>query len=255
MSELNLRAGWVYRLGMTDEPILAPHRSVRMFRPEPLPEGMLDRIVREAQRAPTDATAQMYSFVRVASGEIRRRIAAFSGDQSHVVDAAEFLVVCADLYRLEGELQSRGHRLGAYPAAALHFAVVDASLAAQRLVDAAEALGLGTVCIGGILNGIEELVGLLALPRGVLPLFGLCLGRPGETPVERPRVALASVLHTDRYQGQTLDAIEADIVSMAAVTRSGDWVGVLARYFAAGGTMEQREGALRRVLERQGFAW
>jgi len=42
---------------------------------------------------------------------------------------------------------------------------------------------------------------------------------------------------------------------MAAITRSGDWIGVLARYFASGGTMEQREGALRRVLERQGFAW
>jgi nitroreductase len=215
---------------------------------------MLERIVREAQRAPTDATAQMYSFVRVTSGELRRRIAEFSGEQSHVADAAEFLVVCADLHRLEAVLASRGRGLGTYPATGLHFAIVDASLAAQRLVDAAEALGLGTVCIGGILNGVEELVGLLALPRGVLPLFGVCLGQPGEAPVERPRVALASVLHTDRYRGQTPEAIEADVASMAAITRSRDWVEVLVRYFAWGGTMEQREGALRRVLDQQGFA-
>jgi nitroreductase len=240
---------------MNAEPILAPHRSVRVFRPGPLPEGMLERIVREGQRAPTDATAQMYSFVRVTSGDVRRRIAEFSGDQSHVAAAAESLVVCADLHRLEAVLESRGCQPGTYPATGLHFAIVDATLAAQRLVDAAEALGLGTVCIGGILNGIEELVGLLALPRGVLPLFGLCLGWPGEAPVERPRVDVASVLHTDRYQGQTPEAIYTDVATMAAITRSGDWIGVLARYFASGGTMEQREGALRRVLERQGFAW
>lgn len=240
---------------MNADPILAPHRSVRVFRPEPLPEGMLERILADAQRAPTDATAQMYSFVRITSRDLRRRIAELSGDQGHVADAAEFFVVCADVHRLEAVLESRGHRLGAYPATGLHFATVDTTLAAQRLIDAAETLGLGTVCIGGILNGVEELVGLLSLPRGVLPLFGLCLGWPGETPVERPRVAPDSVLHTDRYHEQTPEAIDADVSAMAAITRSRDWVGVLARYFASGGIMEQREGALRRVLERQGFAW
>ena len=235
--------------------ILAPHRSVRAFRPEPLPEGMLERVIAEAQRAPTDATGQMYSFIRITSATVRRRIAEISGDQSHVAAASEFLMVCADIHRLESVLGSRGRRAGSYPATGLHFATVDAALAAQRMIDAAEALGLGTVCIGGIVNGLEELVELLALPRGVLPLFGVCLGWPAETPHERPRVALSSVLHDDRYRGQTGDEIEADVAAMAVITRSRDWVGVLAQYFAEGGTMEEREAGLRRVLERQGFAW
>ena len=240
---------------MTVDPILAPHRSVRLFRPETLGDGMLERILAEAQRAPTDATAQMYSFVRITPGALRRRVAKISGDQRHVADAPEFLVVCADVRRLERVLESRGHRPGAYPATGLHFATVDAALAAQRLIDAAEALGLGTVCIGGILNGLEEIVELLSLPRGVLPLFGLCLGWPGETPVERPRVAPASVLHTDRYREQTKEAIEADVAAMATITRGRDWAQVLARYFGTGATMEEREPGLRRVLQRQGFAW
>ncbi len=240
---------------MSAERILPPHHSVRVFRAEPLPEGTFDRILAEAQRAPTDATAQMYSFIRIVSRDLRSRIAALSGDQSHVADAAEFLVVCADVRRLARVLESRGHRPGAYPAVGLHFSIVDATLAAQRLVDAAETLGLGTVCIGGIVDGVEEVVELLALPRGVLPLFGICLGWPGETPVERPRIALSGVLHQDAYREQGGAEIDADVARMAPVTRSRDWVGVLARYFAADGTMEQREGALRRVLERQGFAW
>ena len=242
-------------MGMSLDRILAAHRSIRIFRPEPLPDGMTERLVLEAQRAPSDATGQMYSFVRISDRELRQRVAALSGDQRHVAEAAEFLVVCADINRLARVLEHRGEKPGRFPATGLHFALVDATLVAQRLIDAAEALGLGTVCIGGILNGIEELVEMLALPAGVLPLFGLCIGWPGEKPVERPRVAMTSVLHTDRYWQQAAEAIENDLRVMAPTTRSRDWGRVLARYFAAGGIMEQREAALRRVLERQGFAW
>jgi nitroreductase len=240
---------------MAFERILAPHRSVRVFRAEPLPPGTLERLVTEAQRAPSDATGQMYSFVRVADPDLRRRVAGLAGDQRHIVEASEFLVVCADLHRLARVLELRGRRPGRFPATGLHFAAVDASLAAQRLIDAAEALGLGTVCIGGILEGVEALVDLLALPAAVLPLFGLCVGWPGESPAERPRVAVASVLHTDRYRPQSPEAAESDVATMAATTRSGDWVKVLSRYFAEAGVMERREAALRRVLQRQGFAW
>ncbi len=235
------------------ERILAAHRSIRVFLPEPLPDGTIERLVAEAQRAPSDATGQMYSFVRVVDSGLRRRVASLAGDQVHVVDAAEFLVVCADLNRIGRVLGHRGVTLGAFPATGLHFGIVDAALAAQRLIDAAEALGFGTCCIGGILNGIERLIELLALPRGVLPLFGLCVGRPGEDPGERPRVATGSVLHTDRYREPEPADLAADLDAMAATTRSRDWAKVLGKYFAPGGVMEQREPALRRVLERQGF--
>jgi nitroreductase len=240
---------------MSTDPILAPHRSIRLFRADPLPEGTIQRLMAEAQRAPTDATGQMYSFVRVLDRGRRRRIAELSGDQQHVLDAAEFLVTCADVHRLVRVLELHGRVPGEYPATGLHFAVIDATLATQRLIDAAEAIGLGTVCIGGILNGVEELIELLALPRGVLPLFGLCLGWPGEAPVARPRVALTSVLHADTYHELTPAAAAADVTAMAPITRSSNWPAVLGRYFAAGGTMEEREPALRRALERQGFAW
>ena len=92
-------------------------------------------------------------------------------------------------------------------------------------------------------------------PGGVLPLFGLCVGWPGESPVARPRVALTSVLHADTYHELTPAAAAADVTAMAPITRSSDWPEVLERYFAVGGTMEEREPALRRALERQGFAW
>ena len=217
---------------------------------------MTERLVAEAQRAPSDATGQMYSFVRIADRDLRHRVSELSGDQRHIVDAAEFLIVCADIHRLARVLEHRGQEPGRFPATGLHFATVDATLAAQRLIDAAEAVGLGTVCIGGILTGIEDLVGLLVLPAGVLPLFGVCIGWPGEEPVGAAAGGCSRRSCTPTAIGSRhAEAIEQDLTAMAATTRSGDWARVLARYFGAGGIMEQREPGLRRTLEHQGFAW
>jgi FMN reductase (NADPH) len=242
---------------MTETPksVLAPHATVRNYRPEPVPTELFDRLIAEAQQAPTDATGQMYSFVRIVDPGLRRRLAEVVGDQQHVAEAAELLLVCADLHRLGTILRRGGFEPGCFPATGMHFATVDATLAAQRLIDAAEAVGLGTCCIGGVLSGIQEIVELTALPAGVLPLFGLCLGWPAEAPARRPRVARESVLHTDHYREPSPEELHNDIARMATITRSRDWVGVLATYFSAGGIMEQREAGLRRVLQRQGFSW
>lgn len=234
--------------------ILPVHRSIREYRPDPISEDLLVRLLATAQHAPTDATAQMATLIRVVDPELRGRLASLSGDQEHILTAAEFFVVCADLYRLQTILQANGLTPGRYPATGLHFATVDAALVAQRLVDAAEICGLGICCIGGILDAIEEIVELLALPSGAVPLFGLCLGWPAEEPQERPRVALESIVHTDRYGNYPGARIEQDVAAMAPITHSGDWLKVLASYFAEGGVMEEREWPWRRALARQGFA-
>ena len=64
-------------------------------------------------------------------------------------------------------------------------AVVDASLFAQNLCIAFESLGYGICYIGGLRNRLDEVDGLLELPHGVYPLYGLCVGRPAEDPVPR----------------------------------------------------------------------
>lgn len=237
-----------------NDQILQVHRSIRSYRPEPVGEELLARLLATAQHAPTDATAQMATLIRIRDRELRQRIATLSGEQEHVCEAAEFFVVCADIHRLQAILIASELVPGQYPGTGLHFATVDATLVAQRLVDAAEMVGLGTCCIGGVLNGIEELVELLALPPGVVPLFGLCLGWPAEQPPARPRVALESMVHIDRYGNYPEPQIAEDVAAMAAITRSGDWLRVLSSYFASGGIMEEREWPWRRALARQGFA-
>ncbi|KIQ53901.1 nitroreductase family protein [Meiothermus taiwanensis] len=227
--------------------------SVRKFKPEPLREGDLEKILFAAQRAPTDATAQMYSLLRISDPELRRKVSSHSGHNPHIETCAEFFLILADVYRLRRLVEHRGGVFGHWPRTALHFAITDAVLAGSALATMAESLGYGIVWIGGVLNGIKEIKALCGLPQGVIPVAGLCVGVPDESPAPRPRLPREMVVHENRYHDYSPEALEQAYTAMAPITRSGDWYRVLERYFAQGGTMEQREPAYQQLSAQQGF--
>ena len=233
--------------------VFTNHRTVRQYKDQPLEAGHWEQIIYCAQHAPTDATAQMYSFVRLTDPALRSKIAALTGN-AHMETAAETLIVCADVHRLRALLEHRGYVFGDWRAASLHFAIGDAVLAGQNALTAAECLGYQGCWIGGVLSALEEIVTLLELPHGVLPFAGLTIGVPDEQPLTRPRLQPEIVWHDNTYKPLEPSDLETALTRMAPITARGDWAQTLARYFAVGGTMEQREPALRRTLERQGFA-
>jgi len=234
-------------------PVLAKRRSVRRFKPLPIPEEDLEKLLLALQRAPTDASAQLYSVVRVRDPRLRDEMARLSGEQEHIREAAEFFLLLADVHRLERLLAHRGQRMAFWPRTALHFALLDAGLAGAYLALTAEALGYGVCFIGGVLNGVEALVDLLELPPGVFPVAGLAVGVPDEEGPPRPRLPRRLVVHEDRYRPYTEEDLEEAYRAMAPYSRVGDWNRVLRRYFAQGGTMEARERPYGRTLARQGF--
>ncbi len=218
---------------------MAAHATVRRFGPEPLPEGLLERLVAAASKAPTSSWIQGYSLLRCTRPDERARLAELSGGQAQVHEAPEFLVVCAD---------SRRHRLAAADAGRPHATnleaflqcALDAALFAQNLALGAEACGLGTCMIGGLRNELPAVVSLLELPEGVWPLFGLCLGMPAEQPLPRPRLASGALLAEDRYP--TDAEVRAAIAAhdreaeewYAATGRPGrSWSGGVVRTFAS----------------------
>jgi len=233
---------------------LIARSSVRRFRQEPLPEEDLKTILAAARQAPTDASAQLYTILRITDGGLRQQLAQLSGNQKHVVDAAEFFVLLADVHRLEKLLEHRGQRLGNWPRTALHFAVVDAAIAGAHLAVAAEALGYGICWIGGLLNQVDEVVELLNLPRGVLPISGLVVGVPEEKPAPRPRLPQETVVHENTYREYGPDELDAAYAAMAPFSRRGDWLPLLKHYFAAGGVMEERDAIYGLAAALQGFS-
>ena len=80
-------------------------------------------------------------------------------------------------------------------------ACIDAALAAQNAVVAAQSIGLRTVYIGAMRNEPVRVAELLGLPpqrlRGVRPLRRLC--RPKARDEVKPRLPQSIVLHHERY--------------------------------------------------------
>ena len=148
---------------------------------------------------------QAYSIIRVTRPAARAAIARAAGNQPWIEQAAEFLIFCADRrvdaacrHASAGALEGwTEHRLAA---------VVDVALVAQNVLLAAESVGLGGVYIGGIRNGPQTVVDQLQIPELVVPVFGLCLGWPAESPAVKPRQPLELILHQDVYRDPDLSA-------------------------------------------------
>lgn len=191
---------------------LLGHRSVRGFSPRSLPEETLPLLVAAAQSAATSSNTQSWSVVSVVDPAKRRRLAEIAGGQRHVEEAPLFLVWIADLARAAGIGERQGLELGAldYTEAFL-IAAIDAALAAQNAVTAAESLGLRTVYIGALRNRPAEVAELLELPSRAVAVFGLCVGyaRPDAEGEVKPRLEQKAILHIDRYDARGVDQLVA----------------------------------------------
>ena len=89
--------------------------------------------------------------------------------------------------------------------------MVDAALAAQSALIAAESLGLGAVYIGAMRNLPEQIAAELDLPPHAFAVFGMSIGYPDparETSI-KPRLPNSMVLHREQYSAtQRRKAVE-----------------------------------------------
>jgi len=175
------------------------HRSIRRFKPRKVSRRLIDLVVEAGQRAPTACGMQTYSFVLVTDFNLREEIFEAIGRQRCMEQAPTWIVICADLARQLELFKMLGVKTNFGPLGKLIPSIIDAALAAQNMVVAAEALGLGTVFIGSIWDSMKKVAHILKVPSNVVPTLILCLGYPDETPPRRPRWPLKAVLHENRY--------------------------------------------------------
>ncbi len=207
------------------------HCSIRKFTETPIEFEVLEKLVECGQAAASSSFIQACSIIRVTNKEHRKQISEVAGGQQWVNEAAEFLIFCADLKRVElACVQQNKGELEGYTE---HFiaATVDVALVAENMLLAAESLGMGGVFIGGIRNDPQTVSEILELPDQVYPVFGMCLGWPAIEPDVKPRFPVKSILHTNRY---ALEKIEEDVQaydkqmqsyykSRSGMTRVSDW--------------------------------
>ncbi len=200
--------------------VIAARRDVRRYRPDPVPDDALERVLTAAHRAPSVGHSQPWRFVVVRDAAIRDR-AALLADRERLRQAAQ---LDPDAARRLLDLQLEGIReapLGIVvccdrraPAAGVlgratfpDTDVWSCACAIQNLWLAARAEGLG---LGWVtLFRPEDLAGLVGLPEGVVTLGWLCLGWPDERPPEpglaragwSRRLPLSDVILHDRWPG------------------------------------------------------
>ena len=192
-------------------PFLA-HRSVRRYADESIPVSTVKALVAAAQSAATSSNLQSWSVISIQDPEKRRKIAEACGGQKQVITAPLFFVFLADLNRVHQYASAAGiHPDGLDTTEMYTVAVIDAALAAERMVCAAEALGYGICYIGALRNHPDVIEEQLNLPGHTFGIFGLCIGRPAENANAdiKPRLRQDQVWFEEEYPVQ-LDSSEYD---------------------------------------------
>lgn len=181
---------------------LLGHRSVRGYKPDPLPVGTVETLVAAAQSAATSSNMQWWSAIAVTDPAKKKVLAEVAGGQKHIEQCPLFLAWVADMARHQRISEQEKIEFECMPwLETFMVACIDAALAAQNAVVAAESLGLGTVYIGAMRNDPVRVAELLGLPRQSFVVVGLCVGYATEAGAGevKPRLPQASVLHRERY--------------------------------------------------------
>ena len=236
---------------------LLGRRVCRAFDDRELDDGLLNLLLACAQSAPTKSNLQQYSIIVVREKATQRAIADLIPSMPWIADAPVFLAFLGDVRRIRRLADLRGHNYANNNADTFMNAIVDAALAMQMFINAAESVGLGCCPISYVRNHIENYAAILELPDGVFPIAGLPVGWPARKGYVSMRLPQDVVVHQERYDDSSLDA---DVT--AYDDRSHDRFPLPAgkqRYADKYGVLEKctwSENVVRQlsVPERDGFA-
>jgi nitroreductase len=174
---------------------IGARRSVRRYRPEPVPDVLVRELIDLARRAPTSMDGQPCHFVVVRDRATCAELAAIKArhcpDEKRgfpcdfVTDAPVVIAVCVD--------RERSHDRG----------LENGVLATAFLLLAATSHGLGGVYLsaqrGGDPGLAADVKALLALPAHVDPIALVPLGRPGTIPPPKALRPLHEIVHDEVF--------------------------------------------------------
>ncbi|MBN2397305.1 MAG: nitroreductase family protein [Deltaproteobacteria bacterium] len=187
-------------------------RSIRKFREEPIPGGMIEELLEAARLAPSGSNIQPARFAVVTSPAMRKKLGTCT-PYKFITRAPVIFACCADRASLTtrdrrvGELLETGAfvdvemdpmDLQAYTAAqmdafaAREYLSMNAAIAIEHLVLRAVDLGLGSCWIGRFDR--EKAREILELDGDIQIVALLPVGYPDQSPPRRPRIPLEQLV-------------------------------------------------------------
>lgn len=186
---------------------LMTHRTIRKYKNIPISEDLLNRLLEAGCRASTTGNMQLYSIIVTQDDPMKRKLLPCHFNQSVVVNAPVVLTFCADFNRFNKWCKLREAEPGYDNFLSFFTAAIDALLAAQNVVIAAESEGLGICYLGTTTYLAGKIIQVLGLPKGVVPVTTLTIGWPDESPDQIDRLPLNAIVHRETYHDYTDDEI------------------------------------------------
>jgi nitroreductase len=183
-------------------------RTVRVYKNEPIDSVILDSIFNAGCRASTTGNMQLYSIINTTSPELKAKLAPTHFNQKMVVQAPHVLTFCADFNRFKRWCLQRDALPGYDNFLSFMTAAIDALLVAQNVATAAESVGLGICYLGTTLYNAQEIIEILEIPKGVVPITTLTMGWPAEDSTQVDRLPLNTIVHNDVYQNYSNEFID-----------------------------------------------
>jgi nitroreductase len=179
---------------------LLNHRSIRSFKNDPVPDGVLNKILEAAIRASNTGNMQAYSIVVTRDPGIRRKLWESHFKQDMVLEAPVHLTFCADFNRFSSWCKLRDADPGYDNFLSFLTGAIDAVIASQNAALAAEEQGLGICYLGTVTWMADRFIQILELPGLVMPVAAISLGYKNENPELTDRLPLDGVVHLEKYR-------------------------------------------------------
>ena len=174
--------------------VIRTRRSVRSYRPDPIPEDVLERVLEAVRVAPSSSNRQPWRFIIVKDEATKQKIIPACYGQSWMAEAPVIIMACGN-----DKIFDHGNNHGGYMGNMSM--IVDTSIAFTHLILAARVEGLGTCWIGWFSN--DQVKKILNVPEewDVVALTPLGYPGVGDEAFREPgsRKPLNEIFSTDRF--------------------------------------------------------
>lgn len=159
-------------------------RSIRKYKKKPISKGIVQDLLKAACSAPSAGNQQPWHFIIIDDRNILNVIHTFHPSGKMLIDADKAILICGDTY-LE---KFKGYWM------------IDCAAAAENMLLAAHAVGLGACWLGiypreARMTGMKKLV---HLPTHIIPFALISLGYPAEEKPPEERLS-DSRIHYNKW--------------------------------------------------------
>jgi len=172
------------------EEVICKRRSIRLFEERNVEDDIIRKVVEHASKAPSGGNLQHWEFIAVKNKELIKKITetTYSGNirtsspQEWIRTAPVVIIVCYTPRSIIARYGEEGKPVG----------MLAMGAAIENILLSAVNLGLGACWVSGF--RAEELVSVLDLPRGVVPVSIVPIGYPKTVPESPPKLPVDEIL-------------------------------------------------------------